>query len=126
VRRLALSLALVAAPAVADPLDGRAFDVAITYANGHLRRHAHLVFRGGWLETPPTEGTTRARLRVRASHGTIVFDASARAGAGERRTDVTWTGVVRGDAIEGTLTIVHKDLGSHLVYRGRAAADHSQ
>lgn len=123
---MAVSLASVAAPAAADHdglLDGRAFDVAVAYTNGHLRRHTRLTFERGRLTTSSAfDGVADAPYGAHGKRGAITFHATAATGDGERRTDVTWAGTVRvdGKTVDGTLVVVQKGLCSHLVFHGAA------
>ena len=112
------------APVLADQrgaLDGRAFAVAVTYTNGHLRRHTRLTFAHGRLTTSSAfDGVADMPYVARDKNGAITFHAGGASGDGEGGTDVRWEGTVRDDAIAGTLVVVQKTLGSHLVFRGGA------
>jgi hypothetical protein len=64
------------------------------------------------------DGARSFAARTTARDGIISFSASATTGAGEMQKSIRWDGKVDGHTITGTLVIVQKGLGSHLVFSG--------
>ena len=108
---------VVAAPR--DPLDGRSFTVAVAYTNGNLKTHAQMTFARGALTTNiEFDGAKSFAYKATSKDGVISFSASATTGSGEMQKTISWDGKVDSHAITGTLVIVQKGLGSHLMFSG--------
>ena len=115
----ALSANSVGAAPPRDPLDGRTFTVAIAYTNGNLKTHAQMAFAGGALGTNiELDGARSFAYKTTSKGGAISFSASATSGADEMQKHIGWDGTIDGHTITGTLVIVQKGLGSHLVFSG--------